>query len=374
MTRQFKLSTLLLLYVSISHGQETITIYLNSEFAFTSEERALCRCAADYDMDNFRLDGAIKCYFLNGAPKMIANYKAGLKNGFASLYADNGQLIFTGYYKDNLRDGIWHYNYPDGRLKQVIKFTDDPESRTVDGNIMIGEYFDDQGKQLVKNGNGTWSNDSIYSSWADSETLKIVKGQVKDSLKHGVWELRRANQRKVLHIEKFQNGRFTTGSVLIERDGDYGAMQKEMTQKLPDNFRKLFQNLETIKLDSTVFQDSIRHLDTEQLIEALTGKKYTIQTRSAGYKYGDFELMEYISANIQYPKEARQFGYSGTVIVQLTIDKEGLAKDVKVLKSVHASLDKEAVRVITTINDWVAGLHQGQPYEKSVAIPVRFQL
>lgn len=357
-----------------TYGQETIEIYLNSKFELTRKERAECKCEAEFDMDNFRLDGVLKCYFLNGKSKMIVTYKAGQKNGPASMNSSNGQLIFTGEYKNNSRSGIWHYYYPEGSLMQVIKFTDDNESRIVDGNIMIGEFYDRSGKQLVTNGNGTWSNDSVYLSWADNVTQKIVKGSVKDSLKHGVWDLKRLNQKKALHTEQFENGRFVTGTVLVERDGGYGAMVREMTQKLPDNYKKLFQNLETVKLDSSVFQDSIRYLDTEKLIESITGKKYKIQTRSAGYKYGDFELIEYISANIRYPKEAKKFGYSGTVIVQLTIDKNGKAKDIKVLKGVHSSLDNEAVRVITTIDDWVAGLHQGQPYEKSLAIPVRFQL
>jgi TonB family protein len=358
----------------LTYGQETVEIYLNSKFEFTNKEKADCKCEAEFDMDNFRLDGRLKCFFLNGKPKMTVNYKAGLKNGAVSLNGSNGQLILTGLYKDNLRSGIWHYYYPGGKLMQVIKFTDEKESRNVDGNIMIGEFYDKLGKQLIKNGNGIWSNDSVYLSWADNVTRKIVKGSVKDSLKHGVWDLKRLNQKKALHTEKFENGRFVTGTVLVERDGGFGTMPREMTQKMPDNFKKLFQNLETVKLDSTVFQDSMRYLDTDKLIEAITGKKYKIQTRSAGYKYGDIELIEYISANIRYPKEARQFGYSGTVIVQLTIDKNGKAKDIKVLKGIHTSLDNEAIRVITTINDWVAGLHQGQPYEKSIAIPVRFQL
>lgn len=358
----------------LTYGQETIEIYLTSKFEFTNKEKADCTCQAEFDLDNFRLDGTIKCFLPNGQPKISATYKAGLKNGPASLYGPTGQLIFTGHYKNNLRNGIWHYYYPDGKLMQVIKFTEDNESRSVDGNIMIGEFYDKSGKQLVKNGNGTWSNDSVYYSWADNVTQKMVKGTVRDSLKHGVWDLKRINQRKALHIEKFEKGDFVNGSVLVERDGEYGTMQREMTQKMPDNYKSLFQNLETVKLDSTVFPDSIRYLGTEKLIKTITGKKYKIQTRSAGYKYGDFELMEYISANIQYPKEAKQGGYAGTVIIQLTIDKNSKAKDIKVLKGVHTSLDNEAVRVIKTINDWVAGLHQGQPYEKTIAIPVRFQL
>jgi TonB family protein len=357
-----------------TYSQEKIEIYLNSNFEITNKEKSECKCEAEYDLDNFRLDGLIKCVFPNGNLRMSANYAAGLKNGAANLYRANGQLIFSGHYKNNLRSGIWHYYYPDGKLMQVVKFTDDKESRSADANIMIGEFYEKSGKQLVIKGNGTWSNDSIFLSWADNVTRKTVKGTFKDSLKHGVWDLKRLNQRKSLHTEKFENGSFVTGTVLVESDGGYGKMPYELTQKLPDNFKDLFQNLETVKLDSTVFPDSVRHLETERLIEVITGIKYKIRTRSAGYKYGDYELMQYISANINYPKEARQFGYSGTVIVQLTIAKDDKAKDIKVLKGIHPSLDNEAIRVIRTINEWVSGLHEGQPYEKIIAIPVRFQL
>lgn len=40
-----------------TYGQETIEIYLNSKFELTRKERAECKCEAEFDMDNFRLDG-----------------------------------------------------------------------------------------------------------------------------------------------------------------------------------------------------------------------------------------------------------------------------------------------------------------------------
>jgi len=365
---------ILMLVSNIVSGQETITVYLNSKLEITNRDKAECKCDAEYDLDNFSLNGEIKCQFLNGVPKMVLNYKNGLKNGPANLYSKSGKQVFTGSYENNFRNGIWRYFYENGNLMQTIKFTNDLESRSIDANIMVGEFFDKSGKQLVKNGNGTWNYDSIYASWADKESLKTVNGTVKDSLKHGVWELRRVNQKKALHSEIFENGKFVRGVVLIERDGGTGAMPREMTQKFPDNYKELFYNLETFKLDSTVFADSTRYMGTEKLIEAITGIKYKIKTRSAGYIYGDFELMEYIAKNIKYPREAKQFIYQGTVIVQFTIDKNGEAKDFKVLKGVHESLNNEAVRVIRSIKDWHPALHDGEPYEKTIAIPVKFQL
>jgi TonB family protein len=364
----------LILISNTSFGQETIVIYLNAKWEITNKEKAVCKCQAEYDLDNFLLNGKTSCSNLDGSPRLLVNYKNGLKNGPAKLYSKNGQQIFSGTYEENLRSGLWTYNYPDGKLMQTIKFTDDSKSRDFDANIMVGEYYDPTGKQLVKAGNGIWNYDSIYASWADNVTLKTVRGPVKDSMKHGSWELKRLKQRKALHTEEFENGRFVTGQVLVESDGGFGKMPYEITPKFPDNYKKRFYNLETFKLDSTAFDESIGSLDTEKLIEAVTGFKYKIKTRSAGYLHGDFELMEFIEKNIKYPKEARQFGYQGTVIVQFTIDKNGKAKDFKVLKGAHESLNKEAVRVISSIKEWVSGLHNGVPYDKTIAIPVKFEL
>lgn len=50
---------------------------------------------------------------------------------------------------------MWKYFYPDGSPKQVIKFFQNPAVSAIDANILIGEYFDEKGRQQVTNGNGT---------------------------------------------------------------------------------------------------------------------------------------------------------------------------------------------------------------------------
>ncbi|MBY0435071.1 MAG: TonB family protein, partial [Cyclobacteriaceae bacterium] len=355
-------------------SQEIITLYLNSDWKITSKDHAVSVCEAEYDLENFKLNGKLSCKDLKGIQKLTLNYVNGIRNGEAKLFNHLGQPILLGNYLSNFRIGIWHYYYPNGSLKQVVKFSEDPESRQSDSNIMVGEFFDRDGKQLVINGNGRWYNDSIYHSWSDNTTMKRVTGEFKDSLKHGVWELRRMNQKQFLHLEKFKNGRLIQTTVFSERDGGTGTTSREMTHKFPDAYAKLFGNIELFKLDSTVFADSIRYLETERIIEIVTGTKYKIRNRNAGYLFGDFELMEYISRNIRYPKEARQNGYEGSVIIQLTIDAKGNPKDYMVLKGIHATLDNEALRVIRSIKDWVCALHDGQPYDKTIALPVKFEI
>lgn len=61
------------------------------------------------------------------------------------------------------------------------------------------------------------------------------------------------------------------------------------------------------------------------------------------YPGGMEGLMKFLSKNIKYPKSAEKNGIQGIVVVQFIVEKTGAISNVKVLKSVEKSLDKEAV-------------------------------
>ena len=76
----------------------------------------------------------------------------------------------------------------------------------------------------------------------------------------------------------------------------------------------------------------------------------------------------------KYPEIAKENGISGRVTVQFTIDKDGSVKDVKVLRGVDSSLDKEAVRVIQKSPKWSPGKQRGKPAKVKYTFPIIFQL
>ena len=86
------------------------------------------------------------------------------------------------------------------------------------------------------------------------------------------------------------------------------------------------------------------------------------------------EFTNWVYNNIEYPEIAKENGIQGRVTVQFTIDKDGSVKDVKVLRGVDSSLDKEAVRVIQKSPKWSPGKQRNKPVKVKYTFPIIFQL
>lgn len=85
-------------------------------------------------------------------------------------------------------------------------------------------------------------------------------------------------------------------------------------------------------------------------------------------------LMRYLSTNIKYPTIPQENGVQGKVTVQFVVNKDGSIVDVKVLRGVDPYLDKEAVRVISSMPRWKPGKQRGIPVRCKFTVPVTFKL
>lgn len=94
----------------------------------------------------------------------------------------------------------------------------------------------------------------------------------------------------------------------------------------------------------------------------------------AEFPGGAVRMMNFFINNLRYPNEARERGIQGTVFVEFIIDETGTIRDIEILRSVHPSLDNEAVRVIEIMPQWKPGTINGNPVSSKTAIPVRFVL
>lgn len=100
-----------------------------------------------------------------------------------------------------------------------------------------------------------------------------------------------------------------------------------------------------------------------------------VQTEAApvdGYE----AFYHYIGMNVKYPKEARDAKITGKVIVEFVIEKDGFisAANIKILKSPHKSLSKEAIRLIVLGPKWIAGKKHGIPVRTRKVFPISFNL
>ena len=85
-------------------------------------------------------------------------------------------------------------------------------------------------------------------------------------------------------------------------------------------------------------------------------------------------LFEYLSRNIKYPVVAEENGIQGRVVCQFVVEKDGSITDVRVVKSVDPSLDKEAQRVVKSMPRWIPGKQNGSAVRVKYTVPVTFRL
>lgn len=82
----------------------------------------------------------------------------------------------------------------------------------------------------------------------------------------------------------------------------------------------------------------------------------------------------WVNKNLQYPEIAKENGIQGRVTLQFTVNTDGSVSNVKVLRGVDASLDKEAVRIVSMSPKWEPGKQRERPVKVVYNFPVVFQL
>lgn len=89
---------------------------------------------------------------------------------------------------------------------------------------------------------------------------------------------------------------------------------------------------------------------------------------------GQDALLTYLDRSIRYPLYSKQHGYQGLVVIGFTVKGDGSIADAHVVKSVHADLDAEALRVVRSMPSWMPGSAGGTPQNIAFNLPIRFQL
>ncbi|MFA7116199.1 MAG: energy transducer TonB [Bacteroidales bacterium] len=135
----------------------------------------------------------------------------------------------------------------------------------------------------------------------------------------------------------------------------------------------LFISLEDTKDMGVEIMDYVEDVSDENIEEAPI--PFTLVEKKPSFMGGGpNQFSKWVNKHMKYPESARENGVQGRVILQFTVNKHGDICNVKVLRGIDSSLDKEAVRVVESSPKWVPG----QQRDKSVPVvynfPIVFQL
>ena len=103
-------------------------------------------------------------------------------------------------------------------------------------------------------------------------------------------------------------------------------------------------------------------------------KVFDVVEQMPSFPGGPSALMEWLSNNVKYPVVAQENGVQGRVVVSFVVERDGSITDVKVVRGVDPSLDKEASRVVRAMPRWIPGMQNGSAVRVKYNVPVAFRL
>ena len=106
----------------------------------------------------------------------------------------------------------------------------------------------------------------------------------------------------------------------------------------------------------------------------VSNKVFDVVEEMPSFPGGQGALMAFLSSNIKYPVVAQENGVQGRVIVGFVVERDGSITDVKVMRSVDPSLDREAQRVVKSMPKWKPGKQNGSAVRVKYTVPVVFRL
>ena len=136
----------------------------------------------------------------------------------------------------------------------------------------------------------------------------------------------------------------------------------------------MFQNLEDDANSGVEIMDYIEAAPEEENVEE-EAIPFQLVEEKPSFNGGDAnEFSKWVNSKLVYPEIAKENGVQGRVTLQFTVNADGSVSNVKVLRGVDSSLDKEAVRVVSSSPKWKPGKQRDRAVKVTYTFPVIFQL
>lgn len=171
-----------------------------------------------------------------------------------------------------------------------------------------------------------------------------------------------------------RNGTVTNAKVLRGVDKSLDNEAIRVISMMP-KWQPGMQNGHTVRVAYTVpirFKLSggdLANSSNTTKLDTTGGKIYTTEDQKPEFN-GD--LNKFLSTHLTYPPRARNSDIQGTVYISFVVEADGSITNIKVLRSVEASLDNEAKRVVSLMPKWIPGKQNGVPVRTLYNLPINF--
>ncbi|MGL2965024.1 TonB family protein [Flavobacterium sp. XGLA_31] len=250
-------------------------------------------------------------YYSNGnlkSEKTLSGKDGGFPIGEEVLYYENGNKKAIFSYEERKLKGLSKKWHENGKLKEEGFY--DSEKLGTDNYYKISNYWDQKGNQTVIDGNGNCetSNESYTEN-----------GAYKNGYKEGDWYGKGTKKSLGTYHESYENGHFVYG-VLTDETG-------------------------------TTFN-------------------YKVLEKKPEPKKGLADFYQYIGNHFSYTNKAIRNKIKGKLYLKFIIDKEGKITEVSIIKGLGYGLDEEAIRVVSSYENWIPGEQKGRKVRCQYSLPI----
>jgi TonB family protein len=339
MKRIYHFTFFILLYWN-GIAQDTIKLYLDANFQRTEEKKAIILRKAVIKNDHY----TISDQYVNGPMINYGEYNSinpFVEDGLSKHY-ENGKIYSVGNYRNGIISGKWiYYN--------VGNFID-----TIDYSLVENYYKNpkDACKQLITTAKDT---NQIGEEIRIKEKLHSF---VKQNL-HFPARLREEKKSFDFNVNFILD---TTGYISCPEIINFANIDFDY-----ELLRVLFLFKYDFKINNPINLTIPIHYDIEP--------SFVFVEKQATFEGGDIgTFRDWVQRNLVYPGLAVEKGIIGRVTVQFAVDSKGEVTDVKILRGVESSLDKETYRIIMSSPKWEPAIQGGSAVRQQFVIPVIFNL
>lgn len=101
-------------------------------------------------------------------------------------------------------------------------------------------------------------------------------------------------------------------------------------------------------------------------------RRYTPLPLPPRFPGGRDSLALYIKSHTRYPRKAKKHHIKGVIEVDFLVDTAGHLKNIRVLKPLGYGCDKEALRVVKGMPQWIPGMLGRKPMEMDFHVDIPF--
>jgi TonB family protein len=146
--------------------------------------------------------------------------------------------------------------------------------------------------------------------------------------------------------------------------GIQGGKKVKVELTRPFNLKILTNNEQQVEVEKTAAVELTTNIEA-----------YNVCEKMPEFPGGTVALMKFLAENIKYPEDARKEKAEGRAFIKFVVKSDGSISEIKVVKSSgNESLDKEAMRVVSTMPKWKPGTQDGKNVNVRFCLPIMFRL